>query len=340
MLDNDKFTPPTQQSLQRILWIDYMKAIGMYLIVLGHFFPIGHKFIYVFSVPLFFIISGFLTKRESSQKEFWKKLWYNLALPMIIITLLAYSVRTVGDIVLGRYNIEGLLKLPIDLSLGMWNLLKECWFIYTLILIKIVFQYARGYITDIVLTLLFLLISWLIYKEEFVLFGYNILHNPTSAINLFCCYPFYIIGFYMAKFKVALNSYKITPITIIYFLASLVCVYICYLYNDDVRIYTSYYGDNIFLYLLGGVSGTAMIFFISKYLGKYNFKFLKTISVGSIIILGFHIFFIQIIEKIYPESSLLEYIWSLLIILLFVPIISFSQKYFPILIGKYRSKKR
>ena len=330
--------PPPTQGQQRLLWIDYMKAIGMYLIVLGHFFPIGHKFIYVFSVPLFFIISGFLSKRESNQKEFWKKLWYNLALTMIIITLLAYSVRSVGDIVLGRYNIGELIKLPINLLLGMWNILKECWFIYTLILIKIVFQYTRGYITDIVITILSLLISWIIYREEFVIFGYNILHNPTSLINLFCCYPFFIIGFYIAKYKRELVSYKITPITIIYFIISLACVIVCYLYNDDVRMYTSYFGDNIFLYLLGGVSGAAMIFFICKLLEGYNLGWLKTISVGSIIILGFHIFFIQVLRKIFTEPSLLDYVWSLLIIFIFVPIITFIQKYLPLLIGKYRTK--
>lgn len=326
------------QESQRLLWIDYMKAIGMYLIVLGHFFPIGHKFIYVFSVPLFFIISGFLSKRESNQREFWKKLWYNLTLPMIIITLLAYSVRTLGDIVLGRYNIEGLIKLPINLILGMWDILKECWFIYTLILIKIVFQYTRGYIIDLVLTLLFLLISWIIYIEEFVIFGYNILQNPSSAINLFCCYPFFIIGFYMAKFKRYLSSYKVTPITIIYFLVCLACVYICYIYNGDVKMYTADFGNNIVLYLLGGVCGTSMIFFICKYLERYNFKWLKTISQGTIIILGFHIFLVQILRKIFPEPSFLDYVWSLLIIFLFIPVITFTQRYIPILLGKYRAK--
>jgi len=330
--------PPISKSLQRLLWIDYMKAIGMYLIVLGHFFSIGHKLIYVFSVPLFFIISGFLSKRVSNQKEFWKKLWYNLALPMIIITLLAYSVRTLGDIVLGRYNIGELIKLPINLVLGMWNIFKECWFIYTLILIKIVFQYTRGYIIDLVLTLLFLLISWIIYIEEFVILGYNIQHNPSSLINLFCCYPFFMIGFYMSKFKIYLNSYKVTPKTIIYFLSSLVCVYICYLYNGDVKMYTADFGDNIFLYLLGGVSGTAMIFFICKYLERYNLGWLRTISVGSILILGFHIFLVQILRKIFNEPSFLDYVWSLLILFIFIPIITFTQKYLPLLIGKYRTK--
>ena len=41
-----------------------MKTIGIYLIVLGHMFPKpGTIFIYSFSVPLFFFISGFLFSR-------------------------------------------------------------------------------------------------------------------------------------------------------------------------------------------------------------------------------------------------------------------------------------
>lgn len=52
-------------SSSRLVWCDWMKAIGMYFIVAGHFFPIGYKYIYVFNVPLFFILSGFLCKKEA-----------------------------------------------------------------------------------------------------------------------------------------------------------------------------------------------------------------------------------------------------------------------------------
>ena len=49
---------------QRMNWVDWMKALGMYLIVAGHFFSVGDKYLYIFSVPVFFVISGFLNKRE------------------------------------------------------------------------------------------------------------------------------------------------------------------------------------------------------------------------------------------------------------------------------------
>lgn len=45
-------------------WIDWMKTIGIYLIVLGHFGADYSVYLYVFSVQLFFWISGFLVSPE------------------------------------------------------------------------------------------------------------------------------------------------------------------------------------------------------------------------------------------------------------------------------------
>lgn len=72
----------------RFDWIDWMKALGIYLVVLGHFNTVGNQFVYVFHVPLFFVISGFLCKRECDGRLFWQKLWYNLAVPFLSLSVL------------------------------------------------------------------------------------------------------------------------------------------------------------------------------------------------------------------------------------------------------------
>lgn len=59
---------------ERLNYIDYMKTSGIYLIVLGHMFPCpGTNFIYSFSVPLFFFISGFLFYQSDSFNTFLRK---------------------------------------------------------------------------------------------------------------------------------------------------------------------------------------------------------------------------------------------------------------------------
>lgn len=69
---------------ERLNYIDYMKTSGIYLIVLGHMFPCpGTNFIYSFSVPLFFFISGFLFYQSDSFNTFLRKNFYSLIIPLI-----------------------------------------------------------------------------------------------------------------------------------------------------------------------------------------------------------------------------------------------------------------
>lgn len=54
----------------RIAWIDTAKLIGIYLVILGHI-PLNPEaemlnwFIYVYHMPLFFLLSGAVTSRRS-----------------------------------------------------------------------------------------------------------------------------------------------------------------------------------------------------------------------------------------------------------------------------------
>ena len=69
---------------ERLVWLDYMKVIGMFLIVAGHLSPPGNEFVYVFSVPLFFVCSGILAKKESSIKVCWDKMVNRMIVPAIL----------------------------------------------------------------------------------------------------------------------------------------------------------------------------------------------------------------------------------------------------------------
>ena len=81
-----------KESSYRFNWLDWMKAIGIGLITYGHFFSLFDIYVYVFNVPLFFVISGFLCKREVDSTTFWRKLWFNLIVPLIIICTINYII--------------------------------------------------------------------------------------------------------------------------------------------------------------------------------------------------------------------------------------------------------
>lgn len=70
-----------------------MKTIGIYLIVLGHMFPKpGTIFIYSFSVPLFFFISGFLFSRSETFGSFLIKNIKSLIVPYLFINVICLFV--------------------------------------------------------------------------------------------------------------------------------------------------------------------------------------------------------------------------------------------------------
>lgn len=72
---------------KRILWIDYARAIGMILIIVGHslgrrVFTLGGSMTFMVNVTIFFVISGYLFKPRNFGTQI-KKLFNNLLLPYL-----------------------------------------------------------------------------------------------------------------------------------------------------------------------------------------------------------------------------------------------------------------
>ena len=125
-------------------WIDWMKAIGIYLVVLGHFYSYGEKFIYVFHIPLFFVISGFLNKKETDVQVFWRKLWYNLVIPMLLMAVANFAYHCILQFFKGVFSPVDAYWFVRNLSFGMVAGLDTLWFVYTLILLKIIYQFCHS----------------------------------------------------------------------------------------------------------------------------------------------------------------------------------------------------
>ena len=103
-------------------------------------------------------------------------------------------------------------------------------------------------------------------------------------------------------------------------------------------MYKGAYGDNMILFLIGGIAGSAAIFCIAKSIG-FCPNVIITISKGTIIILGFNKHFISLFQYLIQIPNILDYISALLILILFVPIIKVMEKRFPIILGKNRINK-
>ena len=116
-------------------------------------------------------------------------------------------------------------------------------------------------------------------------------------------------------------------------------VYLCGYYNGIVNMFMCFYGRNMLLFFIGGTAGTAMLYALSK-LSHGGYKYVQILSIGSIIIMGFHINFIMTIRLFIPDPSYWDFLFAFLIMVLFIPIILLSSKYFPYLIGRMRVTKQ
>jgi len=319
---------------ERIHWVDWMKTIGMYLIVLGHFFSIGNTYIYVFSVPLFFFISGFLTKREIEAKVFWKKLCYNLAVPMFLIAFLNFLIGGIFNIYAGK-EFGNVIIFLISSIFGFHEGVVNLWFVYTLILLKILLQYLpkRAIWPAAVL---FLLLAVLVKRCPIEIMGYSVSQTPNAIVDVCLAYPFFMVGFFAKKYKDKLCSVKITWKSLLPISISIVLWYLCGKYNGSVYLYICNYGNYLLLCLAGSLSGIFLTYIVCRFLEKFKNTVTFIISKGSIIILGFHSWLIICVRHFFRDVSWMDFLWALLILLSFIPVIMMVEKYFPLLMGKYR----
>jgi len=244
---------------QHYIWIDWMKVIGLYFIVLGHFFPPYKSYIYAFSVPMFFIISGILTKKESDIKTFCNKILHNLIIPVIIILLINFiwdlSIKTGTTIV-------SFPKRIINALIGMHGInrgnggLGTLWYVYTLIILKIIYQTCSKKIQLLLLTVLPIIA---------VLLHYNKISLGNAILNTTVSYPFWCVGLFLRQHIEYYNKqltlgYKMNLLL----LFSTIMLYIAGRYNNSPWMYINEYGIYFSLFIIGALSGTFIIYYISK----------------------------------------------------------------------------
>lgn len=321
-------------------WVDWMKAIGMLFIIWGHAFPKAFSpFIYSFNVPLFFIISGYLFKRSDTFAVFLKKNYVSLIIPYLLLCL----IKDFSHVVEYYNDIPELLKFPAGVLCGFHTFMdapaaKNLWFIYTLFIIKVLFQIAKSKKLLMSLTVLCIVAS--------LICGYHDYHPAWAVTNVFLAFPYFFLGYVVStNFEEKLSAcvkrigqYRLPVLLCI--IALLVIQFVLSSFSGSVRMFKGMYGDSILLFFVLGVLGTIICFLISVLLDNVRFKAIGIISVGTMVILQFHRDLYhplgKIVKSIATDGTLegvLSFLASFLVLLAFVPIIMLLQRYFPLLIG-------
>ena len=327
-----------QQTSNRILWLDYAKIAGIYLVIIGHgnlLAPEWKQYIFAFHMPLFFIISGmfFHVKRRET---FIKSIITRMIVPYLIINVICLAIENFGKLFLGKWEMASFLKQLYAILLGVGYRTDYCepvcttlWFVVALIILHVLFNISAS-LKYVVFTTLVCIVSFIALKLINVDTWFPIDSAMLAA-------PFFSIGMLTQKYLISIGNNKKINVFLRGGFFLLVC-YIINRYNGRVNINGSNYGSNILLCYLAGVTGSVGFLMLCKALPEKIdcSRFAK----GTFLIMGFHLMFISVFKALFYKlcpsvelNSVIGMFIGLLILITFKPIIGLCSRYFPAILG-------
>ena len=321
---------------KRKIWVDWMKGLGMLCIIWGHCFPDGMSaFIYAFNVPVFFIISGFLTRRESSMGICFDKVLHNLIIPYFILAFIKAAGYMLGHLTDGQALWSAVAIIGGFHSLFDAAGCSNLWFVYTLIVIRFVYQLMSG---RRLLLILLSLAGALVYNH----LG---LDWSWAVTNVLLALPFFMLGNWLAGQTAFLSQTKALagrPLWL--WTAVVVCIAVTFAVswpNGSARMYMNQYGNSFMLFAVGALTGSMAVYLISLALDGCDHAWLRTFSAGSLVTLVFHRELLHPLLKWIRQQdfdivthNVAIFLSACLVALAFVPIIMIVKRIFPVVLGR------
>jgi acyltransferase len=323
---------------KRIEWIDRAKTLGIFLVILGHFLSqedqegILRKSIYLFHMPLFFFISGYLFHvKENNFRSFLSNNFKSLIIPYITLNVIAlffllpyYIIQEIDLKNLFYYFIIGHCDAPAG----------PAWFLLSLFWVRIYSYFYQKHFTQF--NIFTLIISFFIGYIPILLYGtigtFGGLKSSLMAL------PLFLLGCYAKKHKA--EKYIDNNFIIILFLVISPFILIYYgIIQGQTSILFTTYGEKYFLYYILAIIGILQTVIISIKFRFYT-NLVKTISSGTILIMGLHLCVVNYLNIVFEnlclnpaESISYKFIISAIIAIMFYYPIQFFKNNFTFIIG-------
>ena len=312
----------------RIVWLDWMKVWAILAIIWVHFFSAGYLYLYVFSVQVFCVISGFLYKRAPDWKTCIKKLFWQLLVPTIIMSVLMQLEAYYRCLASGENYVIPWPWFFKWFMLGHRWCMGPCWYFYSLIVMRLIMQVLPE--KKWVYLILFIVIS-----AGAILWQQTGIKISNANLNVLVCMPFFLLGVLLKSLKNTLNGLDNLYLEFALLFFSIGAVVLCGHYNGYVWMYLCEYGNYFVLYILGGMAGSVMLYIVSLWLSRLPYRnMMMTISKGSILIIGLHIVVVRRLTDLPDRIWFEDLAFAVLLLLCFIPIIRFAELFCPLLLGK------
>ena len=349
-----------QERKKDIVWLDYARFLGIFLVIYGHalqritdwqsvaLFKGTYDYIYLFHMPVFFVISGYLFSNNQLEKlHRGVKILYSLILPYLLYQLLYLPVAAWSY----RHQFafqELLLKL-------LWGILAgdgyetpfslpvclPCWFLISIIQLRVLFLLVPiNKITSIGLALFS--VVFLVVRRYYSFDIYFCIDSTIMAI------PYFLFGHYMRTWfeKIERRSSRWHIVGII---VTGLIVWLALQYNGVAQMNGPGYGKNVLFNYLAGFSGSIMVSLIAVLMAKIRGakEYIRRISRNTLFIIFSHwvllVILGQVLKKLFiniPIVNLtLMVLTSVVILYLSDLLIRLLGERVPILFGKLKYNK-
>lgn len=304
----------------RIIFIDYLKVIGLFCIILAHVCTNQYILqIRNFDVPLMEVISGFLAidsyKRsiENNQSIFnyyWKRIsrlliptWMFLSLYFLLVFLLVFITKGTYP-----YSFSTILR-----SFLLLDGIGYVWIIRVYLICALLtplFFYFNKKIKSSKMTFLILLIVYVLY-ELFVFSGINE-SNVIFEFIIAYAIPYgiiYVLGMVSRKTS-HVEDMKISIIFFFIFVLSSVCIFL--IYNQIQATQIMKYPPTIY-YISYALFMSFLLMGIFKMIPLKKLGFIEFCSSSSLWIYLWHIFFLYVIPLLFGQIHWIAYYMMVLI---------------------------
>lgn len=319
----------------RLVWLDQLKAISMYFVVLGHSLLKFKKekvfrFIYSFHMPLFFMISGltFRPDKYDTIMDCIKDKVIKLAHPYIMLNILAlpfWYINMKTHMVRSDSLVEVLFGVFYSNSAVVRAPSNATWFLMTLLFAEVIYYMLHHYLKE----------DKAVFLMSCIL-GVIGLMAPLGKENLDAPFHFdvalvaqfyygcgYLIRKYFTSFMKAFQNHDSLKLLLLFCIGAFFAFI-----NKQVDMSNELY-RNVTYMLISSFSLSFCLIYITK---KYAFdsKLLSYLGQNTIIILALHIPILRILQAccpIFMKSQFYAVLASVIIYVSMLPFIWFVNRY-------------
>lgn len=332
---------------QRLVWLDSLRGIAMFLVILGHvkIDPAAEKYIYSFHMPLFFMISGmtYRSGKYAGLASFVKDKAKRLLIPYFSLNLLmfplwycnnrilSHSTRRIRDGLLGVLLSNDKIK-PLCFA-------GSTWFLTTLFLVSLLFylcdRFSGGDRKKLAISVGIL-----------GAMGYagSAIENypaPWHADTALTAVVFYFLGYLfmqnLPRITTFLSVRRRSLLTVFILFST---GFVLHFFNKQPSMNGNKYGSVSLFYICAVCSSLAWILAVMKLPGNKLFSF---IGENTILYLGLHSGFIRSAKIFFPfenGSGWQPVLLAVVLYFLLIPFCLLINRVLPFVAGKFPDRKK